>query len=162
MLNVLSVTAGLLLIFSCGGSGENSTAPNFSQPLNSSSTASKETLIDIKSMYEGKGTGRFTSVILAPVNFAEAEKGQSVFLSKCISCHTLNSDRIIGPGMKGVTKIRTPEWILNMIVNPEEMTRKDPLAKALMKEFKSVMPYQTISDEEAKQLLDFLRENDDK
>ena len=31
--------------------------------------------------------------------------------------------------------MRTPEWIMNMILNPTEMVEKDPLAKELLVEF---------------------------
>ena len=54
-----------------------------------------------------------------------ATEGMLLFNSKCTSCHSISFEKRIGPGMKGVISRRTPEWIMNMILNPLEMTKKD-------------------------------------
>lgn len=148
----------LVLLYSCGGASQNTTS-NETQ-----STATESTLpkVDINAKSDSKGIGRFTSVNLAPVNSVAAEKGEVLFSTQCASCHKSTAERLIGPGLKGVTEKRTPEWILNMITNPEENLKKDPLGKALLEEYKAVMPYMGTTDEDAKSILDFLRQNDAK
>jgi hypothetical protein len=49
-----------------------------------------------------------------------------------------------------------------MITNPEQNVQKDPLGKALLAEYKAVMPYQGITEENARAILDYLRQNDSK
>jgi hypothetical protein len=47
---------------------------------------------------------------------------------------------------------------MNMILNPEEMTKNDPLAKALLIEFNgSPMANQNLTEEEARQVLEYFR-----
>ena len=60
--------------------------------------------------------------------------------------------------MKGITERRTPEFIMNMILNPQEMALKDSLANALLEEYnQAVMPYQGVSEEEARAMLEYFR-----
>jgi hypothetical protein len=47
-----------------------------------------------------------------------------------------------------------------MITNPEEMTKKDPVAKALFEKHLVQMTFQNVSDDETRQILEFLRKND--
>ncbi|WP_333780701.1 hypothetical protein [Tenacibaculum retecalamus] len=64
----------------------------------------------------------------------------------------------MGPNPTGVLKRRSPEWVMNMIMNPEEMVKKDPIAKELLVKFKgSPMANQNLSKEEARQILEFFR-----
>ena len=80
---------------------------------------------------------------------------------KCTPCHKLNSEKLIGPGLKNITVRRKPEWILNMIANPMLMTRNDSIAKELLKTYLIQMPNQQYnSDEEMIALFEFLRLND--
>lgn len=148
----------LALIYSCGGPSQNTT----SNETQSTATESKPPPVDINARSDRKGIGKFTSVNLAPVNSGAAEKGEVLFSTQCASCHKSTTERLIGPGLKGITEKRTPEWILNMITNPEENLKKEPLGKALREEYKAVMPYMGTTDEEAKSVLEFLRQNDAK
>jgi cytochrome c1 len=47
-----------------------------------------------------------------------------------------------------------------MMTNPVEMTQKDPTAKELLAEHLTQMTFQDVSDDQAKQILEYLREND--
>lgn len=143
---------------SCGGSTEQKSSGSERK----STSAVVESHIDIHAKSDSKGIGKFTVAATQPFDKESAGKGELIYTSKCAGCHTLTETKLIGPGLKGVTEIRTPEWILNMIVNPEEMTQKDPVARALMKEYLVQMTYQGVTDAEAKQLLDYLKQNDEK
>ena len=153
---ILVSAALLFFVYSCGGSGDGSNS-GLSRTEEVGNTGPE---IDINAPSQNKGIGKFTSVSLEPLNQEMADKGKAVFSIQCATCHTLGSDRLIGPGLKGITEKRSPEWILNIITNPEENLKKDPLGKALLEEYKAVMPYQGITEEGARQILEFLRSND--
>ncbi|WP_207425585.1 cytochrome c [Pedobacter sp. SYSU D00535] len=108
----------------------------------------------------GKGIGRFTTVELGEIQPEMAEKGKALFTSRCVVCHTVKTERLIGPGLAGVTERRDPVWIMNMMVNSQEMGEKDPIAKKLLAEYAVPMPDQNLTDEEVRQLLEYLRQND--
>ncbi len=150
------IIASASFLYACGGSGtqtggdENSSA--------SSSTASADVDPDAKS--DSKGLGKFTSVQLGPIDNAMADKGKAVFTAKCSACHKITTDKVVGPGLKGVTQRRTPEWIMNQITNPIEMEQKDPVGKALLAKHLTQMTFQNVSDDETRQLLEYLRQYD--
>jgi mono/diheme cytochrome c family protein len=109
----------------------------------------------------GLGIGPIKTVQLSDnIDVALAEEGKSIFEGKCSACHQLSDQKVVGPGMAGVTEKRKPEWIMNMIINPEEMTKKDPTAKKLLAEHLTQMTNQNITEADARALLEFLREND--
>ena len=68
-----------------------------------------------------KGVGPITNVILEDkVNISMANSGEKLFNQLCTSCHMINED-YIGPAMSGILGRRSPEWIMNMILNPIQM-----------------------------------------
>jgi hypothetical protein len=67
---------------------------------------------------------------------------------------------VVGPGFQGVTNRRRAEWIMNMITNVEVMLDEDPTAQALLEECLTRMPNQNVSIGDARDILEFLREND--
>ncbi len=85
-----------------------------------------------------------------------AKKGEELFNIKCSACHKLE-ERYVGPSLKGITKRRTPEWIMNMILNPEEMTKKDPIAQKLLEEYLTQMVAQVKDTSEARAILEYFR-----
>lgn len=87
------------------------------------------------------------------------DKGLSIFDGKCSACHQFE-DRYVGPALGGVTERRNPVWIMNMIVNPEEMTQKDPIAKQLMADYLTQMVNQNVSEEDARAILEYFRSID--
>lgn len=110
-----------------------------------------------------KGIGKFTSIQLShPLDTIMAEKGKLQFDIKCMACHKLTSEKLVGPGWKGVTDRRTPEFIMNFTTNTDEMLNKDPNAKALLEVCMVRMPNQNLTDDEARQVLEFMRKNDGK
>jgi len=156
----LAVTGSMaLMMYACGG-GEQQTSSTDEQTTAGTETPAAVESVDPDSKSDSKGVGRFTSVPVGPIDNAMAAKGKEVFTSKCMACHRATDEKIVGPGLKGVTKLRTPEWIMNMITNPEEMTKKDPWAKALFEKHLVQMTFQNVSDDEARQILEFLRKND--
>ena len=151
------VVAVMTFLYACGGSGGSSSTDSASTP----STAATAD-IDPAAKSDSKGVGRFTSVQLGPIDPAMAEKGKAVFAAKCAACHKTTDQKVVGPGLKGVTERRTPEWIMNQITNPAEMEQKDPVGQALLAKHLTQMTFQNVTDDETRQILEFLRQNDKK
>jgi mono/diheme cytochrome c family protein len=106
-----------------------------------------------------KGIGPITSVQLGPIDSALAAKGKQIFQSKCSACHK-PEERYVGPALKGVTQRRTPEWIMNMILNPQEMLQKDPTAIQLLEEYMAQMASVDITKDDARAVLEHFRNYD--
>lgn len=86
-----------------------------------------------------------------------AKQGGDIFKKMCTACHR-EGKKFIGPAPNVITERRTPEWIMNMILNPEEMVQKDPLAKALLVEFNGApMANQNLTKEEVRAVLEYFR-----
>ncbi|MGH2643509.1 MAG: c-type cytochrome, partial [Chitinophagaceae bacterium] len=134
-----------------------STANGSSAP-SASSTAS----IDVNAPSTSQGVGKFSNVQVGnAIDPKMAEAGQEIFQTKCTACHQATDQRLVGPGLKGITKIRTPAWIMNMITNPDTMTHSDPVAEALYNQYNQTqMTNQGLTDQEAREVLEFLRQND--
>jgi len=121
----------------------------------SASTEPFDTLKDI-------GIGPITApVTLGPIDNALADSGNKVFAAKCVACHAIEK-KVIGPKLLGVSKRRAPEWIMNQILNPSEMTAKDPIAKNLLGIYIAQMANQNLTQNEAREVLEFFRRNDSK
>lgn len=111
--------------------------------------------------FSNKGIGPVKSITLSDeIDASLAEKGRVVFDNMCIACHKVDR-KFIGPKIQGVTKLRAPEWIMNMIMNPEEMIQKDPIAQQLLIESNmAVMANQNISESDARAILEYFRQID--
>lgn len=110
---------------------------------------------------EQKGIGKFDKIELgAQLDQAMAKKGEELFELKCLSCHKLSEERVVGPGWKGVTNRRKPEWIMNFLTNVEQMLDKDPEAQAMLEVCLVRMPNQNLTEVDARNALEFMRKND--
>ncbi len=94
------------------------------------------------------------------IDTALAAKGKVLFETKCMTCHRLET-KVIGPALQGVTKRRSPNWIMNMVLYPERMTANDPVAKQLKAEHNDVqMVIPGVTKADARAALEFLRQAD--
>lgn len=105
-----------------------------------------------------KGIGPITSITLSSdIDQDMAVHGAEVYKRMCTACHRPDK-KFIGPAPTGIMDRRSPEWIMNMILNPEEMVQKDPLAKELLIEFNgSPMANQNLTEDEARAVLEYFR-----
>ena len=105
-----------------------------------------------------KGVGPITNVKLEDkVSITLAKSGEKLFNQLCTSCHMVNED-YIGPAMSGILDRRSPEWIMNMILNPIQMLEEDPIAIELLKEYDFEYMYnQNLLEEEAREILEYFR-----
>ena len=150
------------ILLSCGGKEEKkkeefsyqkkATTESTTTPKAEKIPASKK--IDLTN----KGVGPIKSVTLgADVDQKMVTHGAEVFKKMCTACHRPNK-KFIGPPPTGILERRSPEWIMNMILDPENMVKNDPLAKELLIEFNmSPMANQNLSEEDARAVLEYFR-----
>ena len=152
---------GLLTVVSCGGKDKKKEKEPIRLRNNDKEVVVKQNanppeadLIDMSN----KGIGPVKNVTLAPdIDQAMVTQGQEIYQSKCTACHKPDK-RFIGPAPTGILERRSPEWIMNMILNPTEMTKNDPIAKQLLIEFNgSPMANQGLTQEEARKVLEYFR-----
>jgi mono/diheme cytochrome c family protein len=116
----------------------------------------QKTAVEETDPMKNKGVGPITSVTLGEIDQKMADEGKAIFTLKCTACHKI-SKRLVGPALAGVTERRTPEWIMNQILNPEEMVLKDPIAKKLLAEYIAPMANQGLTEAEARKILEYFR-----
>jgi cytochrome c5 len=108
-----------------------------------------------------KGIGIVRNVALTnPLELDKVERGRAIYLAECRSCHTLDDQLTVGPGWKDITQRRKPEWIMNMITNVDVMLDNDEEALKLMEACGTRMRVETMSLSDARDVLEFMREND--
>lgn len=149
-LKVLIVAIVAAVITSCGGEGkkeEKVAAPVEEQ---------KAVVVEETDPMKDKGVGPITSITLGEIDQKMADEGKAVFLAKCSACHKI-SKRVVGPALVGVTTRRSPEWIMNMILNPEKMVAENPIAKKLLAEYVAPMANQNLTEAEARLILEYFR-----
>lgn len=110
---------------------------------------------------QNKGVGPIQEIQLGAIDQELVAQGHEIFESKCSACHKFDK-KYVGPSLGGVTDRRTPEWIMNMIVNPVEMTQKDPIAQELLATYLTQMTFQNVTHDEARSVLEYFRSIDNK
>ena len=146
--NYLCCCCLLILGAACGGKGgqDRSTAENAQK---------------VEEQASPKGIGEVKNVVLTdPLEGNMIKTGKGIYEMKCAACHKLTDQRVVGPGWAGITNKRRPEWIMNMITNVDVMLAKDPEAQKLLEECLTRMPNQGVSIGDARDILEFMREND--
>jgi len=93
---------------------------------------------------------------LGGIDAAMAASGKTVFEAKCTACHKLDT-LYIGPALGEVTARRSGAFIMNMILNPQEMVERHPVAKQMLAERMSFMANQGLTRDEARAVLEYLR-----
>ena len=87
-----------------------------------------------------------------------AALGEGLFQSKgCIACHTIGRGRLTGPDLEGVADRREYGWITAMMMNPDSMTKADPIAKLLLAEYMTPMLSLAVTASEARAIYEHLR-----
>lgn len=109
---------------------------------------------------EELGIGPVKHVELGSIDNKLVEKGKEIFGVKCVSCHKFDV-RLVGPPLKDVTKRRKPEWIMNMMLNPQQMTQENPAAKELFTQYLVQMTFQDVSHDDARAILEYFRAIDE-
>lgn len=139
------------IVYGCGQSGSQSSTSD-----NQGGTAMSTEEYDPK-----RGLGKYDHVEVGEnLDVAMAQEGKLISDLKCASCHKYSDERLVGPGWEGVTNKHRPEWIMNFITNPDPMIDQDPELQAQLEICLVRMPNQNLTDEDARAILEFMREND--
>ncbi|NAY91869.1 c-type cytochrome [Muricauda sp. JGD-17] len=145
------------LVMGCGGKKEKK-EDGFEVSRTKTEEKQAQTSEGVPVDLDNKGVGPIKNVDFPEEIDAEmAARGEATFNAICVACHMVDQ-RMIGPAMKGVYERRSPEWVMNMILNPDGMLKEDPIAKALLKEYNNaIMLNQNLTEEEARDLAEYLR-----
>ena len=144
------MTTGILFFVSCSSN---------EQPKEKKQAEVNESANDQKEIH-GTEVKPEDVTLTTPLNEQWVTAGKTTYELKCQSCHKLTDERVVGPGWAGVTKRREPHWIMNMITNVEMMLETDPEAQKLLEQCLVRMPNQNLSQDESRQVLEFMRRND--
>jgi len=137
----------LILLTACGG-GDDASRQAAAKPKLSPEGLTENQLKN--------GIGPIDNIVLGDLDQSLADKGKEVFGIKCVACHKVN-ERLVGPALAGVTDRRAPAYIMNMILNPDEMVKKHPEVKALLAQYYVPMTFQDVTQEDARAILEYLR-----
>ena len=157
MKKTLVILLTLTILYACGNqNGHPKTATDI--PASSTSSTSENPSYDPQ-----RGEGKFDHVAIgATIDEKLVEAGNKVFTVKCSACHKLTGEKLVGPGWKGVTDRHKAEWIMNFVTNTDAMLNKDPKAQAQLEICLVRMPNQNVSDDDARNVYEFMRKNDSK
>ncbi len=158
MKKVLVIMAVGAFIASCGGKKEEKKEDGFKMNRTKKEVKVTATQEGVPVDMNNKGIGSIKSLKLdAEINKELAAAGKTLFESTCMVCHTTDT-RLIGPAVNGILERRSPEWIMNMILNPDGMLKEDVIAKALFKEYNNaLMTNQGLTEEQARSILEYFR-----
>jgi mono/diheme cytochrome c family protein len=152
---LLTITVSAL-IYGCGGGEQKSVTDETPNPVGVETKPAADASA-------AKGIGKFQNVELThPLDEKMVTAGSAIYDLKCSSCHKLTDEKLVGPGWKGVTDRRTPEWIMNFITNTSVMLDSDLVAQKMFVTCLVRMPSQGLTDDESRQILEFMRKNDGK
>ena len=158
---VLSIIA--IIMYACNSGSSNETTQT--TPTTTTPDPNGEKIStpggDAPAYDPNRGVGKFTHVDVSnKLDASLASAGEVIYGVKCAACHKLTEEKLVGPGWKGVTERFKPEWIMNFVTNTDEMLNKDPKAQALLEICLVRMPNQNLTDNDARQLLEYMRKND--
>jgi len=148
--SILALLLSVTFLYNCGGTGEQKQA-------GSTEKAAPTAQVKTNDPMSNKGIGPVKNVVLGELNPGMAAEGEEIYKKMCVACHK-PTEKFVGPAPKGILERRSPEWVMNMILNPEEMVKSDPIAKQLLIEANlAPMANQHLTEEQARKVLEYFR-----
>jgi hypothetical protein len=124
LISSILVVVGLM-ITACGGDSDKSGSDEFSNVQKTNPSG----LTDFELKH---GIGPIKKELkLGPIDKARALEGEKIFESKCATCHKLD-EKYTGPAQRNVLQRVSPEFFMNMVLNPDENTEKHPHAQEML------------------------------
>lgn len=142
-----------LTVFGCGGSGDE---PVAEQETDEYLEEFKETLTPFE-LEHGIGPITERLEIDDEINEEMVARGREIFSAKCEVCHAMEDNKI-GPGLGDVVERRSPEFVINFILNPGENVLNHPVGLDLLEVHNTEMPYSDVTEEEARAIYEYLRD----
>ena len=158
-LQTIALATLTFALVSCGGDKKTDSIPTTSTETSTTSDAAPAGG-DAGSYDPKRGLGPHENIDVSKFDAAMAAEGKKIAEVKCTSCHKPTEEKLVGPGWKGVTQRQTPEWIMNFISNPDPMIDVDPELQKQLELCLVRMPNQGLADNEARQILEYMREID--
>ncbi len=91
------------------------------------------------------------------IDAALVQQGEQLFNTYCIACHRLD-ERFIGPPLGKVAQNRGPLYLMNVMLNPNGMIQRHPVMKDLVKEYGTLMTDLSLTETQARAILEYLRQ----
>lgn len=147
---LLGIITSTFVIVGCGGDSGKDEPTDFSNVKKSKTPG-------LSAWHEENGFGPVKKKLkLGPINTEMAATGEKIFESKCATCHKLD-ERYTGPAQRDVLQRISPEFFLNMVLNPDENIEKHPRTKKMLAEYMNKMTNQNINMKDARALLEYFR-----
>ena len=102
------------------------------------------------------GIGPIDTVNIGPIDQQLVNRGQRIFRAECMKCHTLDKS-VLGPALRDITERRTPEFIMNMTLNPQENVMRHPVLQKYHQQFNQYMTDVGLDSSSARAVLEYLR-----
>ena len=148
----------LTVALTCGNM-EKSATSIMNKPVESWEPARADTAgrgCEVMTPSKDSGVGPIRSVAMGPVNGHRARAGETVFKRHCSHCHSFTAPEI-GPSLGDAAAMRTAEYLMNMIVNPQGMEEQDSVVKSLVRCYGIKMPPLGLDSSQARAAVEFLR-----
>lgn len=106
---------------------------------------------------DGRGPSSKQSYANA-VSVAGMSDGETLYRTRCASCHSIGGGEGLGPDLLNVSAKRSPEWLQRWIREPDKMLAEgDPLAKAQMAQYRNLpMPNLKLDKVQVDKLIAFI------
>ena len=87
-----------------------------------------------------------------------SQDGKKLFKANCAACHSVGTNKVVGPGLAGISEKRDKEWLYKWIKNSGELIASgDADAKAVFEEYnKVIMPPQPVDDAQIDAILEYI------
>ncbi|MBT8404833.1 MAG: cytochrome c [Gemmatimonadetes bacterium] len=135
-----------MALFACGGD-----APATDDGSAGSIDADGLTAVELE-----QGIGPVRDLELGAIDPALVAEGETLFTTKCSACHKIE-ERYVAPALGDVLARRRPEFVMNMMLNANEMVLEHPTIQELLAEFYTPMPVQITERAQARAILEYLR-----
>lgn len=101
----------------------------------------------------------FLSFFLS-INHVSAQDGEKIFKQNCAKCHSLGSERVTGPGLKGLmSRVPSEEWLVKWIKNNDALIKSGDAYAVKISAFdgSAMTIFNDLSNEEIKATIDYIK-----
>jgi mono/diheme cytochrome c family protein len=90
---------------------------------------------------------------------AQNTKGKEIFDKNCVICHKLSEEKLVGPGLKGVTEKRDKAWLIKFIRGSQEMVKAGDKTAVEVFNANSKIPmpdHKFLSEDDVSQVIEYI------